>query len=135
MRGIFTGICTSCVSLPSPCCYPFLSHTRYFTPGGQKQWVLPGDGACISYSELSCPETSQTQTFTPPAQPAHVSPHSTASTIPDCTEKFQEQKTLENPVQLWSLSLKHLQLQRSPKEPSCQAQACTHSLCSVSQLL
>lgn len=82
----------------SPCCYPFLSHIRYFAPGRQKQWVPPGDGASISCSQLSCPETSQMQAFTLPAQPAHFSPHSTASTMPDCTEKFQEQKILEGPV-------------------------------------
>lgn len=92
MRGIFTGICTSCVSLSSACCYPLLSHIRYFAPGGQKQRVPPGDGANISCFQLSCPETSQKQAFT---LPAHFSPHSTADTMPDCTEKFQSRRYLK----------------------------------------
>ena len=95
--------------------------SRYFAPGGQKQWVPPGDGASISRSELSCPQTSQTQTFTCPAQLVPISLPSTAQ------RNFRSRSVLKTPVQLCPLSLRRLQL-CCPKEPSCPAQSCNTAL-------
>lgn len=71
--------------------------SRYFAPRGQKQWLSPGDGVSTSCSKLSCPQASQMQAFTHPAQLVPVSPPSIAVSVPDsyCTEQFQEQRPPE----------------------------------------
>lgn len=92
--------------------------SRYFAPGGQKQWVPPGDGAS---SKLSCPQTSQMQAFIHPAKLVPVSPPSAAQ------RNFRSRGVLKLPVQLCPFSLRCLQL-RCPKEPSHRAQSCNTAL-------
>lgn len=74
----------------------------YFAPGGQKQWVAPGDGANISCFKLSYPQASQMHTFTHPAQPVPVSPLSIATLTAE--RNFRNRRYLKPPVQLCPLS-------------------------------